>query len=133
MANYKINVPIDGYDISLFTVNKLKVTDGYNRIVIGRRGPYVEFTERQLIPDSFFIPRNQLYRLTDKRVYYIEFRSNDAAHIKLYYQLQTVAYADYKIGMFYISPYDLYTINGDSIVTSKVILTNNKKAELFFT
>lgn len=75
---------------------------------MGGRGPYVEFTEDQIILNAFFIPKNCLYRLTDLRVYYTEFRSRDDSDVMLYYQLKTVAYADYKIGMFYISPKDLY-------------------------
>ena len=88
------------------------VANSYERVVIGGRGPYVEFTDKQIELNSFIIPKNQLYRLTDLRIYYIEFRSNDDSNVKLYYQLKTVAYADYKIGYFYIDPADLYTQNG---------------------
>jgi len=108
--NYVLNADKEGDDnVTLWTKSHdLQVATGYNRIVIGGRGPYVEFTEDQIRLESFHIPADQLYRLTDKRVYYVEFRSNDESNVKLYYQLQTVAYADYRIGMFYISPYDLY-------------------------
>lgn len=131
--NYTFNVDQTGHaSISLFTnTGKLKISNGYNRIVVGGRGPYVELTDLQIIMDSFHIPKNQLYRLTDKRVYYVEFRSNDLNNIKLYYQLQTVAYADYKIGMFYISPFDLYLSTGEcmSTIKNKFKITENE----FFT
>jgi len=58
-----------------------------------------------------FIPKNQLYRLSDPKVYYIEFRTNDDSNVKVYYQMRTVAYADYKIGSFYISPSELFANN----------------------
>jgi hypothetical protein len=107
-----VNIPEDGYDIPLYTKSLNVISKGYERVVFGGRGPYIEFTEKQIELGSFIIPKDQLYRLTDLRIYYIEFRSNDASNVKLYYQLKTVAYADYKIGYFYISPYDLYTYEG---------------------
>lgn len=119
--NYVLNVPVEGnVSVKLFTKDSTEVSCGYNRIVIGGRGPYVEFTDDQINFKSFYIPKNQLYRLTDRRVYYIELRSIDSSNVKLYYQLQTVAYADYKIGMFYISPYDLFLSTGESLATSKI-------------
>ena len=127
--NYILNVDKDGNpDVELFTAidshfgTVLKVSNGYNRIVIGGRGPYVEFTEEQICFKAFHIPKDQLYRLTDKRVYYVEMRSIDFSNTKLYYQLQTVAYADYKIGMLYISPYDLFLSTGECMATSKTAL-----------
>lgn len=130
--NYSLNVDKEGHsNISLYTKGSLlKVSDGYKRIVIGGRGPYVEFTDDQIIFKSFHIPRNQLYRLTDKRVYYVEMRSVDENNVKLYYQLQTVAYADYKIGMLYISPFDLYLSTGECLATSKI--KNEVKESKFF-
>lgn len=124
--NYVLNTDREGNpDVTLFTARDpgygtvLKVSNGYNRIVIGGRGPYVEFTEDRIDWKAFHIPKDQVYRLTDRRVYYVELRSNDINNVKLYYQLQTVAYADYKIGMLYISPYDLFLSTGECLVTSK--------------
>ncbi len=119
--NYTLNVDKEGNNnVMLYTKGMLQLSKGYNRIVIGDRGPYAEFTDAQIVLPSFHIPKTQLYRLTDRRVYYIEMRSVDVYDVKLYYQLQTVAYADYKIGMFYMSPYDLYLSNGSCMATSKI-------------
>jgi hypothetical protein len=85
-------------------------------VVIGDRGPYIEFLPEQIEKDTFSIPESQKYRKTDKRVYYIEARSNDEAYVKLYYQKKTVAYADYKIGMCYVSPFELVTDELDELV-----------------
>lgn len=124
--NYILNADkVGNPNVELFTARDpyygtvLKVSKGYSRIVIGDRGPYVEFTEDQIDLKAFYVPKDQLYRFTDKRVYYIEMRSIDSSFTKLYYQLQTVAYADYKIGLFYISPYDLYLSTGECMATSK--------------
>lgn len=130
--NYTLNVDINGNDkVKLYTENKTQISEGYKRVVIGGRGPYVEFTDEQIVFKSFHIPKDQLYRLTDKRVYYVEMRSIDECNIKLYYQLQTVAYADYKIGMFYISPYDLFLSTGECMATSKVNSIEVKEHEFF--
>jgi len=119
--NYILNADKNGNaEIELFSKSGTLLSRGYNRIVIGGRGPYVEFTDDQINFKSFHIPKDQVYRLTDRRVYYVELRSSDENNVKLYYQLQTVAYADYKIGMFYISPYDLFFSTGECLATSKI-------------
>ena len=66
--------------------------------------------------ENFEIPEDQEYRKTDKRVYYVEARSKDDSYVKLYFQKKTVAYADYKVGMLYISPFDLRTVLEESLV-----------------
>lgn len=122
-----MNVDKEGNSsVELFSKDGVKLSEGYSRIVIGGRGPYVEFTDEQIEFKSFYIPKDQLYRLTDRRVYYIELRSIDKSNVKLYFQLQTVAYADYKIGMLYISPYDLFLPGGDCLATSKTELVVKK-------
>jgi hypothetical protein len=131
--NYTLNVDKNGNcDVILYSKDGNVLSKGYNRIVTGGRGPYVEFTDEQINFKSFHIPKDQLYRTTDRRVYYIEFRSVDESNVKLYYQLQTVVYADYKIGMFYISPYDLFLSTGECLATSKVKDEINEKSKEFF-
>jgi hypothetical protein len=104
----RLYLPIDGLDeIIFFTKVGTPVAKGYTRVVIGGRGPYIEFTRKQIITANFIIPDEQKYRLQDKRVYYLEARSNDESNVKLYFQKRTVSYADYKIGMIYLSPFDL--------------------------
>lgn len=111
MKKYKdlLKMPEDGCSLELKTSFDTVIARKYERVVIGQRGPYVEFTPNQILCDKLFIPKNQLYRLSDPKIYYIEFRTNDESNVKVYYQMRTVAYADYKIGYFYISPSDLYT------------------------
>ena len=36
--------------------------------------------------------------------------------MKVYEQLRTVDYADYKVGLFYISPFDLF-VEGKPVIT----------------
>ena len=125
-----LQIPENGSSVTVFHTNSNTcVGIGYKRVVFGGRGPYVEFDDGQIIDRAFFIPRDTIYRFSDARIYYIEFRSNDKSFVKMYYQLSTVAYADYKIGLFYISPFDL-------LVDGKPVMLKNreidKKSEEFF-
>ena len=88
---------------------KLLLAHAYYRVVIGQRGPYVEFDTAHIEWDKFYVPDDQIYRHTSKVVYYDEWRSKDIGNVKLYMQKRTVTYADYKIGRCYMSPFDLCT------------------------
>jgi len=108
----------EGGKLQLKTSSGTIICDRYERVVVGQRGPYIEFTKNQINEKCLYIPSEQLYRLTDPRIYYIEFRTADESNVKVYYQMRTVAYADYKIGYFYISPSDLQKFNGDPCIKS---------------
>lgn len=126
-----LTIPIDGAKLSLFPgyPSYNSISDKYQRVVIGQRGPYIEFTKNQIIDSQLYIPRSQLYRLSDPKVYYIEFRTIEA-NVKVYYQMRSVAYADYQLNHFYISPYDLYKEDGECCILSPVDQT--KHSEQFF-
>lgn len=49
-------------------------------------------------------------------MYYIELRS-EHSNVKLYWQVNRVDYADYEIGKYYISPFDLYDIEGNALIS----------------
>jgi hypothetical protein len=83
------------------------IARNYVRVVIGDRGPYIEFTEKQINHDETHVPDDQFWRIKHKECYYIEVRSNDKSYVKIYVQKRTVKYADYIVGMYYISPFDL--------------------------
>jgi len=83
---------------------------GFVRLVIGKRGPYIEFNKEHLIPASLYMPDECKWRIASTRkgyAYYLEYRTRKD-YVKIYYQRRLVTYADYKIGKFYISPDDLY-------------------------
>lgn len=104
----RLNLPIIGFEDILFSsFSGTPLFQGYKRVVIGERGPYVEFDKDNVIFDNFHIPEDCEYRKKDKRVYYVEFRSKDESYVKLYYQKRLVKYADYLIGFYYASPFEL--------------------------
>jgi hypothetical protein len=98
-----------GREKNFYTKTGLLVATAYRRVVIGGRGPYVEFHFTDIKWSEFYVPSDLQYRADSKVVYYEEWRSLDSAYVKLYRQKRTVAYADYKVHMNYISPFDLFT------------------------
>ena len=69
----------------------------------GGRGPYIEFLPGHLIWDSLQIPDEEKYRLDHPwkdKVFYVEWRTKDQSNVKVYEQVRTVEYADYKVVSF---------------------------------
>jgi len=46
----------------------------------------------------------------------VEWRTKDQSNVKVYEQKRRVEYADYKVGLFYISPFDLF-VGGEPVIT----------------
>lgn len=86
------------------------LSKGYSKIVVGERGPYIEFKLINIRFRDIGIPYNEYSRLW-RDVYYVEYRSKDKSNVKIYKQKKVVGYADYKIGLFYISLFDLVDKN----------------------
>jgi len=117
MMEKRLNIPLKAESIlEFFTSTGLLLCHSYLRIVIGGRGPYVEFNESQIVDDNVKIPRDQEWRINSENAFYVEFRSIDKANVKVYYQRKKVGYADYKIGLCYISPFDLYLKDGAKVI-----------------
>ena len=97
----------------------MNMATGYTRVVIGGRGPYIEFLPGHHIWDSFQMPDEGKYRLEHPwkdKVFHVEWRTKDLSNVKIYDQKRTVDYADYKVGLFYISPFDLF-VEGEPVIT----------------
>ena len=94
----------------LYTINGSLICNGYDRIVIGDYGAYIEFSSEQANKDLFIIAPGQEYRLEPRysNVKYIWLTIDDGSQIKVYYQNNTVSYADYKPQYYYISVYEAY-------------------------
>ena len=110
-------IPINGDpNIKLYTKTKLLLATGYTRIVVGGRGVYIEFDPSQIAYDNIYIPDHARHKLDSNLSYYHEYRSTDKCFVKLYQQKLTVGYADYKVGMWYISPFSLITSEFDDLL-----------------
>lgn len=115
----RISIPHDGSeDMKLFTESGEHVSTGYERIVFGGRGPYVEFRKRNMHKECMYLPEDLAWKMDESyadKIFYYEFRTKED-YVKIYFQKKTVDYADYKIHRFYISPFDLYDENGDVLI-----------------
>jgi hypothetical protein len=116
----RLRIPLGGNEYTRFeTGTCLHVATGYTRVVMGGRGPYVEFLPGHLIWDSLQIPDEEKYRLErpwKDKVFYVEWRTKDQSNVKVYEQKRTVDYVDDKVGLFYISPFELF-VGGDLVIT----------------
>jgi len=88
---------------NLYLKNGTLLATGYNRVVHGERGDYIELEKEHFVQDLEykFGFRNEV----PDDIYYIWLYPKSDKDVKIYYQLKTVKYADYKIGKFYISPF----------------------------
>ena len=115
------NIPLNEFgdnDVVFETVNGLVICIGYNRIVFGDHGPYIEFLDENILPDYWHCERSNIG-------YYDKYYPIDKSSILLYGQRASVkdlpnppkgprsfngnrkeGYADYIVGRYYISPYE---------------------------
>jgi len=111
---YKENIPdfldINGSTMTLRTINGSPICSGYDRIVIGDYGAFIEFSKEQ-IASPYIIQPGQEYRINDpkysKNVKYIWLTIDDGSNIKIYEQKRKVTYADYKPKKYYISVHEV--------------------------
>ena len=92
----------------LFLKNGFLFADGFERVIHGERGDYIELTKAQIkmILLSRFGNKNW-ETSTSEDIYYYWLFPLGFPDVKVYKQCKTVKYADYKIGYYYISPNEL--------------------------
>lgn len=104
----RLRIAVEGNPTQqLFTASGALFSCGYERVEIGGRGPYVEFRREQI--------ECPLRRADVEHYYYVEHRSVPD-RIKVYDQLHRVDYADYRIGLLYVSPFDLFLHNRERAI-----------------
>lgn len=89
----------------LFTSTGWKITNGYFRVEFGGRGPYVEFNAEDVSYGAFQLTGN-------RHLYYSEYRTPDAAYVKIYCQKLAVSYARYQPGSYYVDLLDVHRQDG---------------------
>lgn len=106
----RLRVPLFGDPTKrLFTSSGLLLATGFVRVVIGGRGPYVEFNDSQ-------VSLGGMTQVPIQHYYYDEWRTADSARLKLYHQKRTVDYADYLPGMWYATPFELFNDVGTVLI-----------------
>ena len=112
LDNLPLGLNIEGNEnFKIYTLSNTLISNGYNRIVIGDYGAFIEFDKNQIIRENIKIKSGQEYRINDPKysnnVKYYWLTAKDDSDIKIYYQKKIVTYADYKVEMFYVSPYEI--------------------------
>lgn len=75
---------------------------GFNRVVHGGRGDYVEFEDKHILLP--LVSKFDNDETEDLDIYYWWLYPKEHPDTKVYLQKKTVKYADYKIGKYYVSP-----------------------------
>ena len=102
--------------MKLYFLDSTEFASDFVRVVHGGRGDYVELTKGQisveLIPrfKGTVLPEN----VSDELFYYYWLKPVGREE-KVYWQVKTVSYANYKIGYYYISPDYLQPFNENKI------------------
>ena len=100
----ELEIPVEGNDtIEIETQSGVSIAKGYNRVVIGDYGAYVEFRPEQL---NLSIIRPRWEGKPRRPVKYI-WMEIEGSKAKVYHQQKKVKYADYIPGMYYIDPNEL--------------------------
>lgn len=102
---------IDGSEKTICSKEGTPICNGYTRIVIGDYGPYIEFTESQRASE-FCISPGQEWRYDESLPYtrnikYYWLTPKDNSNAKIYLQKNTVDYADYIPGRYYVAPWNI--------------------------
>lgn len=102
---------VHGDNIALKTSKGSIITNGYDRIVIGDYGAFIEFNESQANHQDYFVPQKQMFRINNPsfvhKVKYEWWSIVDGSDIKIYKQKRGVKYADYTPGKYYVSVHEV--------------------------
>jgi hypothetical protein len=90
-------------DRNLYFKDGILFANGYERIVHGERGDYIELTKEQIqIPLKSHFNQQLPEQLSNEEFYYYWLEPINRIE-KIYWQCNLVGYADYKRNFYYIS------------------------------
>ena len=114
-------------NVDIFIDEDKKLCSKVERVVVGDHGPYIEFKPENILVDVECV-KGKEFKHDDKyknTVKYFDENPVGYEGVLLYNQQKTVSYADYKAGMYYVSPYDLYSVK--RVETKEVYLNKIEK------
>lgn len=98
----------------LYSKQNTPIAKAFSRIVIGDYGAFIEIDDQDMIKENIKIKPGEEYRVSNpkyaEKVKYQWFTAKDGSDCKLYFQQRGVSYADYKPGKWYISPYEVLSL-----------------------
>lgn len=95
------------YNTKLYFHSGELFANGYERVVHGERGSFIELTKEQIVcklKSKFGNDVTDLPNEFTTKLYYFWLVPESGTEEKIYLQLKKVWYADYKRGYYYISP-----------------------------
>lgn len=105
----RLIAPVSG-NFFIFTKGNLKISDGYQRIHLGKN-PLLEINEKQITIDNLLIPFHQKWREQSSRSNYIEYRSKDYCNVKIIFSK--------KESNFYVSIYEVTSIEFPRLIETR--------------
>ncbi len=97
----QVGLPLDGGEEYLHNEFETLISRGYERIVLGDYGPYIEMTKDQVVLENI---EQRWPGKAKSGIKYIWMETLDKERTKVYLQCNTVPYANYRIGYFYVDP-----------------------------
>jgi hypothetical protein len=94
------------HNMPIFDSDNNIIAFRFTRIVVGDYGAFIEFDEIDANHEIFQIPENQRFRLSSN--FCGKYLWMTTGKTKIYKQLRTVSYADYLVGKYYISPFEVH-------------------------
>lgn len=95
----------------IYSLDGILLANKSQRVVIGDYGAFVEVLDEDIVKENLIIKQGQEYRINDdryaKHVKYFWYCPKTGYPTKIYYQQKTVEYADYRVGCWYFSPYEI--------------------------
>jgi len=107
---FALNLPkilTSGEATHFFSLSGMLLARGHRRVVIGDHGAYVEFTTEQIVSSAL---KPKFCANPRHSVKYLWYVPKDGSEAKVYHQQDTVPYADYRVGCWYISPRELLIV-----------------------
>ena len=104
----RLRIPLEGGSLELYTARRTLIANGFERVVIGGRGPYIEFAPGQVIASLNYSKTPHYY-----------YKEAWVDGVKVYDQLHRVKYADYIPGRLYMSPFDLVLSDGRTAIETR--------------
>jgi hypothetical protein len=90
--------------IALYFKDGTPFASGYERVVHGGRGAYVELTKEEILVSLKSHFDTKVPEEITPEPFFYHWLDPIGRTEKIYWQINTVKYADYKIGYYYISP-----------------------------
>lgn len=100
----QLTLPLEGARITLKNKVGTIIAFGYERIVVGDYGAYIEFSQEDAALDNIEL---RWPGKPKRPVKYLWMQTKDELKTKVYHQCAKVSYADYLPGLYYVAPEEI--------------------------